>query len=168
MSSSSLNVVGLNCDTTTVCLYHLEDRRALPYVLLQTLPVLVGGMFWLIVSFIIQTGAKNDTWADRGGADIDTKQIEQRCLLSNAPAVLSMRRTAARDLRCTKQQPVFTHELPACNAQMALPHMLAPSSEPRPSSSPWLSSCHYYGAASSPPLMLLTSEGLLRTSMVVS
>jgi sodium-dependent phosphate transporter len=30
------------------------------------LPVLVGGIFWLIVSFIIQTGAKNDTWTDRG------------------------------------------------------------------------------------------------------
>lgn len=30
------------------------------------LPILVGGMFWLIVSFIIQTGAKNGTWTDRG------------------------------------------------------------------------------------------------------
>ncbi|KAK2075849.1 hypothetical protein QBZ16_001590 [Prototheca wickerhamii] len=30
------------------------------------LPVLVFGMVWLIVAFIIQTGAKNDTWSDRG------------------------------------------------------------------------------------------------------
>lgn len=28
--------------------------------------MLVGGMAWLITSFIIQTGAKNDTWDDRG------------------------------------------------------------------------------------------------------
>mmetsp|Transcript_3963 Transcript_3963/g.11520 ORF Transcript_3963/g.11520 Transcript_3963/m.11520 type:complete len:579 (+) Transcript_3963:262-1998(+) len=30
-----------------------------------TLPLFVGGMFWLIVAFIIQTGAKNGTWTDR-------------------------------------------------------------------------------------------------------
>lgn len=33
-----------------------------------TLPLFVGGMFWLIVAFIIQTGAKNGTWTDRSGA----------------------------------------------------------------------------------------------------
>jgi sodium-dependent phosphate transporter len=32
------------------------------------LPILVGGTFWLVTSFIIETGAKNKTWADRGKA----------------------------------------------------------------------------------------------------
>jgi len=31
------------------------------------LPILVGGTFWLVVSFIIQTGTKNKTWSNRGG-----------------------------------------------------------------------------------------------------
>ena len=34
------------------------------------LPILVGGTFWLVVSFIIQTGNKNKTWENRGGAFI--------------------------------------------------------------------------------------------------
>lgn len=33
-----------------------------------TLPIFVGGMFWLIVSFIIQTGSKNDSFGKRSGA----------------------------------------------------------------------------------------------------
>jgi sodium-dependent phosphate transporter len=33
-----------------------------------TLPILVGGIFWLIVSFIIVTGVDNGTWDDRGDA----------------------------------------------------------------------------------------------------
>ena len=32
------------------------------------LPILVGGTFWLVVSFIIQVGTKNKTFTDRGGA----------------------------------------------------------------------------------------------------
>lgn len=28
------------------------------------MPILVGGMIWLIVAFIIQTGSKNKTWKE--------------------------------------------------------------------------------------------------------
>lgn len=31
---------------------------------MQAMPVLIGGMIWLIVAFIIQTGSKNKTWKD--------------------------------------------------------------------------------------------------------
>jgi hypothetical protein len=36
--------------------------------MLQALPILVGGMVWLIVAFIIQTGSKNKVWKDYPGA----------------------------------------------------------------------------------------------------
>ena len=48
---------------------HLIMRRANPFRnAFYLLPALVGGTFWLIVSFIIQTGNKNGTWRDRGCA----------------------------------------------------------------------------------------------------
>jgi hypothetical protein len=31
---------------------------------MQAMPVLIGGMIWLIVAFIIQTGSKNKTWKE--------------------------------------------------------------------------------------------------------
>ncbi len=44
-------------------------RAACDYfvIALQALPVLIGGMIWLIVAFIIQTGSKNKTWKDYSG-----------------------------------------------------------------------------------------------------
>lgn len=30
------------------------------------MPVLIGGMIWLIVAFVIQTGTKNKTWKEFG------------------------------------------------------------------------------------------------------
>ena len=36
--------------------------------LVQMLPILIGGVVWLIVAFIIQTGSKNKTWKDYPGA----------------------------------------------------------------------------------------------------
>jgi hypothetical protein len=66
--------------------------------LLQFLPVLVGGIFWLIVSFIIQTGAKNDTWADRGG--------------EHCPCGLFVQHTAAVIAMCRRH--LSAPGLPAC------------------------------------------------------
>lgn len=47
--------------------------------MLQALPALVGGMVWLIVAFVIQTGSKNKIWKDYPGMPLPLSALLALC-----------------------------------------------------------------------------------------